>query len=361
MTTPDPAAASAAPAPAEPNAAAPAPAAPSAPSGGQPTHVTKPESAGYQAANPGEPDPAAAKPEAKPDGAAMKAYLVEKTEDGKTALEGKTDAEIEALYGELKTKEASEAPAFKIPDEHKDKSWSKKVTSQEDLYKQLDNLTALAGKKSIVPNLKDATPEEREAFYSQLRGKDATEYPIPDNPAFPTPAETQPAVAKLFMDNGVNPVQAEAIIKGYQELGAKQVAEQFSDEGFKASMETAFGPEWEKTTGAVFNTIKGMMNEDDQKAINHIPNSILGVVYRTLGNTIKAVDTTLQKYGAKETFAHLSAPAGQVAPTDIGSQRQAWRNELASMTMRPHTEAEKKIIIDKISNSYSNDPRLNQV
>lgn len=362
MTTPDPSAASAASSSPDPSAAAAANAAPAAASG-QPTHVTKPEGLGYQPMTPGapgEPDPAKPADTTPPDAAGMRAYLADKAKE--VSLEGKSDADVAQLYADARAKESTVKAEWKLPDDQKEKPWAAKVKSEEDIYKQLDNLTALAGKKSIVPNLSDPnlSKEDKEAFFSQLRGKDATEYPIPENPAFATPAEMQPEVAKLFMENGVHPSQAEAIIKGYQDIGAKQVALQFDPEGFKSSMETAFGADWEKNTGAVRNTIKAMMNEADQKALDHIPNNMLGVVYRTLGNTISAVNETLKKYGAKESFAHLQAPGGQIAQTDVGSQRQTWRNELAALTMRPHTEAEKNTIIDKIAGSYSNDPRLNQ-
>lgn len=358
MTTPDPAAAAAAP---NPDNAAPAAAAASPAPAASSTHIAQPSAAAPAAAAQGgvEGAPAAKVEDAKPDTAAMKAYLADKAKE--VSLDGKTDADVAQLYADAKAKEAP-ADKFAVPDKYKDKGWASKVKSIDDVYQQLDTLDALKGKKSVVPNLSDPnlSKDDKEAFFSQLRGKNATEYPIPDNPAFPTPPETQPAVAKLFMENGVHPSQAEAIIKGYQELGAKQVAQQFDPEGFKESMKTAFGDDWEKTTGAVRNTVKTMMNAEDQKQLDHIPNNMLGVVYRTLGNTVKAVNETLKKYGATETFAHLQAPGGQVAATDVASQRQGWRNELAAMSMRPHTEAERKVIIDKISGSYSNDPRLSQ-
>lgn len=342
--------------------AAPAAPAAAAPAAGQPTHVSQSHVTDHQALTPpapaapakaGDPPaapPAAPDPAAKPDAAAMKAYLTEKAKD--VSLEGKSDADIAQLYADTKAKEPA-TTEFKLPDEYKDKPWAAKVKSLDDLYKQIDTLDALKGKKMIVPNLKDATPEEREAFYSQLRGKDASEYPIPDNKAFPTLPETQGVVAKLFMDNGVAPVQAENIIKGYQELGAKQLAEQFNPDGFKKSMETAFGPEWEKTTGQVRNTIKGMMNADDQLALERLPNHILGTVYRTLGNTIKA-------FGVKETDTAHFGPGGKVAPSDVVSVRQGLRDQLAALSMRPHTSVEQQGIIDQLNKTYENDPRLQQ-
>ena len=245
------------------------------------------------------------------------------------------------------------SPEFKLPDAYKDKPWASKVKSLDDLYKQIDTLDALKGKKTIVPNLKDATPEEREAFYAQLRGKDASEYVIPTTTSVPIPDDTQPAVAKMFMDNGISPVQAEGFIKEYLGLREKQIASYYEPEGFKKSMETAFGPEWEKLTGQVRNTIKGMMNADDQKALDSIPNHLLGVVYRTLGNTIKA-------YGVKETdTAHFGA-GGKAAPTDLASQRQSIRDQMTALSSRPHTAQEQQALSEALAKTYENDPRLQQ-
>lgn len=316
-----------------------------APAAGASTHVSQTQPTGYQPASPSA-QPAGA--EVKPTDAQNPALQQPTGENAPDPAKGVADP----------IKPAEPAGDFKLPEEYKDKPWASKVKSQDDLYKQIDNLTALVGKKNVVPNLKEATPEDREAFYAQLRGKDASEYPIPVNDAFPTPAETQPVVAKLFMDNGVSPTQAEAIIKGYQELGATQLAEQFNPDGFKKSMETAFGADWEKTTGSVRSAIKGMMNEADQKSLDAIPNNILGVVYRTLGNTISSVNETLKKYGATETFAHLQAPNGKVAATNLNAQRQGLRDQLAALSMRPHTTSEQQSIIDQLNETYKNDPRI---
>lgn len=311
---------------------------PAAAPAGTATHVSQAPTIDYQSTTP-KADAPAAQPAAAPQ--------EPNAEPAKAA---------EAIVEPAKVEEPAkptDAPEFKLPDEYKDKAWASKIKSQDDLYKQIDNLQTLVGKKTVIPNLKDASPEEREAFYSQLRGKDATEYPIPDNPAFPTLPEAVETIPKLFMDNGVSPTQAEAIIKGYQEFGAKMVAKQYDPEEYKASMQTAFGNEWEKVTGQVRNTIKGMMNADDQKALDTIPNHLLGVVYRTLGNTVKA-------YGIKETDAAHFQGSGNAAPTDVASVREGLRNQLNALGMRPHTSQEKDSLIDQINATYKNDPRIQQ-
>jgi hypothetical protein len=337
--------------------ASPAAAAPAA-AATLPTHVTQQQPTGYQPSTPAVADPAAAS--AQPVGGVTTAADANNPAKQQPAVETKVDDPAKIAAADPAKGADPAQPEFKLPDEYKDKAWAGKIKSQDDLYKQIDTLTALVGKKVVVPNLKEATPEDREAFYAQMRGKDAAEYAIPANPAFPTPPETQPAVAKLFMDNGVSPVQAEAIIKGYQELGAKQIAQNFDPEGFKTSMTTAFGNDWEKVTGAVRNTITAMMSPEDAKQLDSIPNHLLGTVYRTLGNTIKAVDETLKKYGATETFAHLQAPNGKVAATDLVSQRAGLREQMTALSMRPHTSDEMQTLIKALDETYVRDPRLTQ-
>ena len=329
--------------------AAPAAAAPAA-AAGSPTHVTPAQSTGYQPATPAV-QPAVAEPAAK---------VTENAGNAQPAVETKA-AEPAAKPADApaadpaKAADPAAAPAtdLVLPDEYKDKPWAAKIKTQDDLYKQIENLTTLVGKKAVVPNLKEATPEEREAFYSQLRGKDAAEYPMPTGTSVPIPDDTQPAVAKMFMDNGISPVQAEGFLKEYLGLREKQIAEFYNPEGFKKSMETAFGADWEKTTGQVRNTIKGMMSPEDAKALDTIPNNLLGVVYRTLGNVVKA-------YGIKETDSAHFASTGKAAPTDMNSVRQGLRDQLNSLSMRPHTSAEQQSIIDQLNATYTNDPRLTQ-
>lgn len=250
------------------------------------------------------------------------------------------------------------AAEFKVPEQYKDKGWAPKVKSLDDVYKQLDELDALKGKKTIIPDLSKATAEEREAFYSQLRGKDATEYPVPDNPVYPTPPETKAVVADLFMKNGVSPTQAAEIIKGYQEFGAQQFAAQFSEEGFKAAMTESFGADkYNQVIGEVRTSMKNYMNETDFKLLDALPNSYAALVYRTLGNTMAAVKKTLQAYGVKETDMAHFAGKGNNAPADMETARQGIRNEITAMSSRMHSDVEMQTLINKLDATYKDDAR----
>ena len=328
----------------EPSAAPAAPAADpaaAAPAAGAPTHVSQAPPTGYQPQTPTQQPTGVADPAKEPQTPANPQPAVEKAADPANP-----------------TPADPAAPEFKLPEEYKDKAWASKVKSLEDVYKQIDTLDSLKGKKMVVPNLKDASPEDREAFYAQMRGKDATEYTIPDNDQFKATDLMKEGVPKLFMDNGISPVQAEAVIKGYQELGLKALAAERDPEVFKGTMKQEFGEQWEPAVAKARNAITTMLGDAAQAELDTLPNSALAIMYRNQNKLVDAVNATLKKYGATESFAHLGAPAGAVQPNDMGAQRQAWRTELAALSMRPHEAAEKDAIIQKIADSYKNDPRL---
>lgn len=256
--------------------------------------------------------------------------------------------------GETSPATTTEPPTgdFQLPEEYKDKPWAAKVKSLDDLYKQIDTLDALKGKKSIPPDLAKATPEEREAFYAQLRPASPDEYVFPETP-LPMPDGMKSAVTDMFMKNGISAVQANEIIKSYNELGRQQTEAMFDPKGFESELEKAFGPDWKGITGNVRNSLKGIMSPEDNTMLDNLPNAYLAVMYRTLGNVV-------QKYGVKETDqAHFNAP-GTAAPTDVNAQRAELRTQMQAMSGRPHTETELNALRQKLADTYKNDPRLQQ-
>lgn len=287
----------------------------------------------------------------KPDGAAMKAYLTDKAKE--VSLEGKSEADIAQLYADHKAKEGQAQSDFKVPDAYKDKGWAAKVKSLDDLFKQVDELDAMKGKKTIVPDLKTATPEEREAYYAQLRPKDASAYIIPDEiNGFPTLPAVKEGVAKMFMEHGISETQGNAVIQAYTAIGKAQLEEQFSPEGMKQSMTTAFGKDWEQVTGKVRNTIKGMMTPEDQAMLDRMPNAYLGVLYRTLGNTV-------QRFGVKETDAHVNAGTGNAGGgQDINAVRALIRADITKLGYQPHTAELANALRQQLADTYKNDPRI---
>lgn len=247
--------------------------------------------------------------------------------------------------------------SFKIPDEYKDKPWAAKVTSEAELWKQLANTQELIGKKSIVPDLKTASPEDKEAFYKQMRPADVSEYQFAGEPV---PALKE-GLAKAMMENGISATQANPVIAKYQELGAAEQEKLFDPEGFKTTMKDAFGDNWEQTTGAAYNNLKAMMSPQDQAMMQALPNPYVAMIYRTLGSVDKATQNMMKRYGVKETnLAHFSEPGQNTGGGDLEGMRATLRGQLAKMTSGFHTAEQKADLVKQLSDTYNNDPRAVQ-
>lgn len=246
--------------------------------------------------------------------------------------------------------------SFKIPDEYKDKPWAAKVTSEAELWKQLANTQELIGKKSIVPDLKTATPEQKEEFYKQMRPADPSAYKFTGDMASP---DTKAAVGKMFMDNGISEVQGNAIIEQYTAMGEAAQAQMYDPEQFKETMKAQFGDDWEKVTGTSYNNLKAMMSDQDQKLMEHMPNAYAGLIYRTLGNTDKAVQTMMQRYGVKETsLAHFAGSPASAGGGDINAARADLRGQMGRLAAGPHTADQMQDLRTKLAKTYENDPRI---
>ncbi len=280
--------------------------------------------------------------------------------DGQSTTTNGTNGETTQTQSKdgQQTQSTTSAPEFKVPDEYKDKPWASKVKTEADLWKQLENTQALVGKKTVIPDLAKADEKTREEFYAQLRPKSADEYQFSAEVAIDPNMKT--GVAELLMKNGISATQGNEIIKGYQEIEQKELALQFDPEGMKKSLEAAFGKDWEAITGGTRQALKGIMSEEDNKQLEAIPNVYLGLIYRTLGNTQKAVQNMMKKYGVKETSLAHFAEGGATAPGDINQVRSGIRAQIAALGGRVHTEAQVMELRNKLAATYTaeTDPRM---
>lgn len=245
---------------------------------------------------------------------------------------------------------------FKLPDEHKDKPWASKVKSEADLYAQLDTLTALKGKKMIVPDLTTASEAEREEYFKLTRPANGIEgYSFGDAPIDPI---IKDAVGQSLLKNGLTAFQANEVIKDYQAAEGKLLAAQYDPEAIKTTMTEAFGDKWETVVGATKNALNGIMTPEDGTLLDNLPNTYMALVYRTFGNVLQAVEKVRSAYGIKESTAHILAGSGAVQPTDVNAVREGLRAKIAGLHHKPHTNAEKAALQKQLADTYLNDPRI---
>jgi len=238
---------------------------------------------------------------------------------------------------------------FAVPEVYKEKGWAKKVKSLDDVYKQLDTLDSLAGKKTVVPDFDNATPDEVEAFFSQLRPKDKA-YKFPEN----SNKEVVEAISEAFYQAGAPKAMANKIIDAYTKIEKNIMEQRFSKDGLQKILKESFGKDGgdhAKIAGGVINFTKGMLNDQDQQFIdNHMPNDVLGVFYRF-------AHSVMTKYGVKEGTVEGGGGAGehgaQDTEADFSKKAGDLRKQIRELSRKPHTEADKKRLTDQLSKLYS--------
>lgn len=236
---------------------------------------------------------------------------------------------------------------FVLPDEHKDKPWASKVKSQDDLYKQIENLTAVAGKKNAYPEA-DATTEQLDEYFNGLRPESKDAYDFGED--HPNP-EFAGAVGDLLFDAGLSKHQADKLIPAYQAMEKAALDEATSAEGYKAEMTGIFGEKYDAGVVAVTNEHKQHLSTEDQQLMEAIPNQYLGMIYR--------LTTSMQKaYGANEGGGgNHSAKGGTTSAVDVNKQRSGLRQEITDLGKGMHTAQQKQDLIDKLDATYRNQPK----
>jgi hypothetical protein len=233
------------------------------------------------------------------------------------------------------------SPDFKVPDAYKDKPWANKIKTEEDLYKQIDNLDAAVGKKAVVPDFEKATPEEMEEYFARTRPADKTAYNFGDSVAedFAAP------VTDLMHKYGVPPKVATQMAADYAAIEAGKMQEAMSSDGFKAVMAKSFGDKFDGAVSQVVALHKQHLSADDQKMMDTLPNDYLGLVYRLSANMAKA-------YGAKET-GQAADPKGSAPPSnDIAAVQKGLRQQIRDLDSKPHTAEERQKLVDDLANTY---------
>lgn len=246
-----------------------------------------------------------------------------------------------------------------MPEAYKDRPWAAKVKSEDDLYKQIDNLDAAVGKKAVPIDYAKATPEEIAAHHSSLAPKDVAEYGFDKIEGIN--ADRMKVIAPIFQEEGLTPYQAKNIATKYAKIEEAVLADATSEAGFRGEMSKSFGEKYEPMVAQVVEAHKAHLSPDDQKLMDAMPNEYLGGVYRLTQKMAEAhkaeVAALKQQYGVEENGdAHLNK-GGVLPPADINTVRAKLREEIAEIVKRPfHTAEEKQKKVDELQATYAQQP-----
>lgn len=252
----------------------------------------------------------------------------------------------------------SDAADFAIPDEYKDKSWAQKIKTQDDIFKQIDNLTSLVGKKTIAPiDYSTATAEEITAHHRSIAPENASDYDFGENsdPAFSS------AVGEVFKKYGLNTHQGKGLATEINDIAAKMATEQqkknSDGEDYMKIMQESFGDDHEKIVGVIEKGLKEHVASDsDKKALDDMDNATRAVVDRTVHAFMTKYEARIAKilkdHGVTETSAQIGGGEGMNSGVDIKAVQKDLRQQLYAMDARPHTAQEKQILQEKLNATY---------
>lgn len=208
-------------------------------------------------------------------------------------------AETQPDFSETDAGASSEEQSFSIPDEYKEKGWTKNLKSIDDLWKMNDNAQNLIGKKTIGIPSADATDEELSEFYSKIRPENQTDYNVD------LEGEDKELFESLFFENGLSQRQANALIEGYKQSVDLAEREMKSQEGYKQELVNRFGDNAQTAEKNIVDFIKKEVNEQDRAALEAMPNNVLGIVY-------SLINKVQERYAVKDTDTGISGKAGVI-------------------------------------------------
>lgn len=230
---------------------------------------------------------------------------------------------------------------FTLPEEYKDKSWAEKVKSPEDAYKQIENLTALVGKKTIAPiDYETATTEEIAAHHATLAPADGvSSYQWGEG----SMTEITGPMGDVFMEAGINAHQQKLISGKFDEIVSKVAGDQTSADtsadGYMAIMKESFGDDYETSVAGVEKVLKEFASDDDKRAFDAMDNKARSSVDRTIHAVSKKYEdriaTILKEHGVTETGAQSEGEHGGITVESKADQRAAVRAEMRELDGKP--------------------------
>lgn len=211
----------------------------------------------------------------------------------------------------------TEPKAFSVPEAYKDKAWASKIKTEDDVYKQIDNLQSLVGKKSVVPDFTKAAPEEIDAYLASTRPADKAAYKL---------AEGSPDYYRdALYDAGITEFQANKLIETVQAKQEAEFAALKDPVKFDESLKTVFGDAWETKSKEVFAFMQQAngWTETEKGIFDQLANDAQLIMYKNAKGAMEQIAKVKEEYGAKE-----SGSQGENDSTPVKEDLDAKASEL---------------------------------
>lgn len=234
---------------------------------------------------------------------------------------GGTSQEQPVTSGEA----TSDISEFSIPEQYSDKGWAKQINSVDQLWKSVESLQALKGKKDFGMPEDNATAEQWNEYYSKLRPQDPNSYILHgEGSEFNEDFESN--MKNAFYEVGLTEKQASFISEKFNEFTsselakAKEADKSHDDSEFDRLSSEAFGGE--EGAQKAIEVAKGMLNEyvDEsyREQIAKLDNASLIAITSVMNNVHSKYGLESNKLAnssdanAGKTFENIRAEAQEV-------------------------------------------------
>ena len=190
---------------------------------------------------------------------------------------------------------------FVVPDAYKDAGWVNEVKSVDDLWKRLSDTQGLIGKKS-VPNA-DATDEQLEEFYTQIRPESAEKYELnlPEGVEGEVNADEQAAYKDFVHKSGFSQKQAQGLFEFHTQ--AEMAKQEALNADFDKQLTEKHGAEGANEVIKKAHSFIATLDTDLQNSFAELPNKSLLAVADIIQANHKAHGVEDGSPGGVETGA----------------------------------------------------------
>lgn len=243
--------------------------------------------------------------------------------------------------------------------DYADKGFMQELTTPESMFRKIDNMESLIGKKAFIPG-ENATEDDWKSYRDKIGVKSVDDYTIddsdlPDSIKAVHNDEVKGKIKQMFYDAGLSPQQAKILNKQYdsimlemnKDLLAKsaeaQKQQQLSDQEFDAITKETWGNDREN----VLNVAKSLLQEFTPPNLKNELNNMDNKNLTIMASVLKGVS---DKYISQDD---LDALKGGKAGESVEDVRAEAQKELAKLTSMDQFDRNYEAQKQKVNELYA--------
>ncbi len=265
-----------------------------------------------------------------------------------------------AMFDKIDEMHSASVAPIAISDEYKEKGWAKgrEFKNTGELFKEINELQELKGKKDVAFDYEGKTENEIEAHLAISRPENAESYKFPEvEEGKPNPVtdEDKKFYGELLHKAGVDTHKGNAVINAVVAKQAELKTAMFSKESMEEEFAASFkdSGDWKKAAGETANSIKANLNAEDQELLKSVPNKFLGLIYRLQDKTTKA-------YGINPGEDRGGGGGNALSGEALETKRKELRTKIGDLRGKNGSHTEILKLDNELAATYKDDPRISK-